>query len=119
MKGNIREVNNINQIVISYSNTLFISLGFYLKVEPTYECQNLPNEWSNRVSSINTNYNKCISLYTVENCKNESFRFRFYRDEHDRTVDSDIYPQLINQYDFTEAPENLNKNTKSYMLCNW
>ena len=33
------------------------------------DCFNLPNVWQNRVSSIFTN--KCIVLYTQEDCKDE------------------------------------------------
>ena len=36
------------------------------------DCFNLPDIWKNRVSSIFTN--KCIVLYTQEDCKDDAFK---------------------------------------------
>ena len=48
-------------------------LGYYFVVNfRTNDCIHLPKKWKNRISSISTN--KCITLYTQENCKTEKLK---------------------------------------------
>ena len=45
----------------------------------TKDCLNLPENWKNRVSSIATN--KCIALYTEDDCKPEQYKLTFINDK--------------------------------------
>ena len=52
---------------IIYNNKNIIYLDEYLIVHSTTnDCQNLPDEWQKRTSSILTNW--CVLLYTHLNC---------------------------------------------------
>ena len=45
----------------------------------TNECFNLSSSWRNRISSILSN--KCINLYTEDDCQPDKFRVTIIRDK--------------------------------------
>ena len=63
----------------------------------TKNCINLPKKWKNRVSSILTN--KCIMLFTEENCKSGKLKATLIKDKvyFDRYL---YWPANLPSYNF-------------------
>ena len=71
-------------------------------------CRNLPQEWWDRASSIDTHGNDCIVVYSREGCQTAANPIRFYGN-------GETKPDAIPQNDFRGTW--FDDQARSFMIC--